>query len=150
MQILLAVLITSIFTIFQKSSAASNADDFLFNSNSHQNQCLNIDSVNFFQHLSALDAPLHKIRWAQKLWYKSKENPRLYAFCIAVLLGPFGAHRIYLGTRHMVPVAYVLTLGGGLGVVPAIDAILILTTKNLEPYQNNPRFFMWTSKEDED
>lgn len=148
MQILFALITSIIFSIFPKSSAANTAGDFLFKSN--QNQCLNIDSVSLFQYLYTFNAPLHKIKLAQKLWYKSKENPRLYAFCIAVLLGPFGAHRIYLGTRHMVPVAYVLTLGGGLGIVPAIDAVLILVTKNLEPYQNNPRFFMWTSKDNDD
>ncbi len=141
----LAIIFITLF-IPKKSSAEILADDFLLEKTSFQ--CSNIDSASFFQYLNNLNAPEYKIKWAQKIWYKSKENPRIYAFCIAVLLGPFGAHRIYLGTRHMVPVAYVLTLGGGLGFVPAIDAILILATKNLEPYQNNPRFFMWTSKDD--
>jgi TM2 domain-containing membrane protein YozV len=130
----------------QKSSATSKADDFLFHTTIIQ--CSNIDSLDFFQFLKESNVPSYKIKFIQKLWDKNKENPRVIAFCLAILLGPFGAHRIYLGTRHMVPVAYVLTLGGGLGVVPVIDAILILATKNLEPYQNNPRFFMWTSKED--
>jgi TM2 domain-containing membrane protein YozV len=147
MRIIFLVITISIIFISKKSSANNIADDFLLETRSFQ--CSNIDSAAFFQFLSESNAPLNKVKWAQKLWYKSKENPRIYAFCIAVLLGPFGAHRIYLGTRHMVPVAYVLTLGGGLGFVPAIDAVLILATKNLEPYQNNPRFFMWTSKDDE-
>jgi TM2 domain-containing membrane protein YozV len=148
MRIFFLVIILTLLFIPQKSSAEISADDFLLETNYFQ--CSNIDSASFFQFLNESNVPLHKVKWAQKLWYKSKENPRLYAFCIAILLGPFGAHRIYLGTRHMVPVAYVLTLGGGLGVIPAIDAILILATKNLEPYQNNPRFFMWTSKDDEE
>lgn len=148
MRIFLFVILLINLFICQKSSAENSADDFLFNKNFFQ--CSNIDSVTFFQYLNTTNVPQYKIKWAQKNWYKSKENPRVYAFCIAILLGPFGAHRIYLGTRHMVPVAYVLTLGGGLGIVPAIDAILILATKNLEPYQNNPRFFMWTSKDDEE
>jgi TM2 domain-containing membrane protein YozV len=147
MRIIFLVITISIIFISKKSSANNIADDFLLETRSFQYS--NIDSAAFFQFLSESNAPLNKVKWAQKLWYKSKENPRIYAFCIAVLLGPFGAHRIYLGTRHMVPVAYVLTLGGGLGFVPAIDAVLILATKNLEPYQNNPRFFMWTSKDDE-
>ncbi len=142
----LAIILVTLF-IPQKSSAILFADDFLLHTNTFQ--CSNIDSASFFQLLAQSNISSYKVKWAQKFWYKSKENPRIYAFCIAVLLGPFGAHRIYLGTRHMVPVAYVLTLGGGLGIVPAIDAVLILITKNLEPYQNNPRFFMWTSKDDE-
>ncbi|MFN4233628.1 MAG: NINE protein [Bacteroidia bacterium] len=148
MRFLIAILF-SIAILIQKSSAVVLADDFLFNTNSHQ--CLNTDSVSFFKYLIENNISDSKIKWAKAMWYKSYENPRLYAFCIAVLLGPFGAHRIYLGTNHMVPVAYTLTLGGGLGIIPVIDAILILATKNLEPYQNNPRFFMWTSKDiDED
>ena len=146
MRILFAILLIITLLISRKSSAIISADDFLLESSFYQ--CSNIDSATFFQYLNDHNVPASKIKWAQKIWFKSKENPRIYAFCIAVLLGPFGAHRIYLGTRHMVPVAYVLTLGGGLGFVPAIDAILILLTKNLEPYQNNPRFFMWTSKDD--
>lgn len=148
MRILFAILLIFTLLTYKKSSAEIIADDFLLESFFYQ--CSNIDSVTFFQYLIDNNVPASKIKWAQKIWFKSKENPRLYAFCIAVLLGPFGAHRIYLGTRHMVPVAYVLTLGGGLGFIPVIDAILILATKNLEPYQNNPRFFMWTSKDVEE
>lgn len=147
MRFLIAILF-SIAIFIQKSSAIVIADDFLFNDNTHQ--CLNTDSVSFFKYLSENNISDSKIKRAKAMWHKSYENPRLYAFCIAVLLGPFGAHRIYLGTNHMVPVAYTLTLGGGLGIIPVIDAILILATKNLEPYQNNPRFFMWTSKDIDD
>lgn len=148
MRILFATILIIALLIYKKSSAKTIADDFLYKSSF--NQCFNIDSATFFQYLKDNNVPASKIKWAQKIWFKSKENPRLYAFCIAVLLGPFGAHRIYLGTCHMVPVAYVLTLGGGIGVLPVIDSILIMVTKNLERYQNNPRFFMWTSKDDED
>jgi TM2 domain-containing membrane protein YozV len=126
----------------QKSSATIKADDFLFENKNIQ--CSNIDSLEFFQFLKELNVSSYKIKIVQKLWDKNKENPRVIAFCLAILLGPFGAHRIYLGTQHIVPIAYVLTLGGGFGIIPVIDAFLILLTKNLEPYQNNPRFFMWT------
>jgi TM2 domain-containing membrane protein YozV len=147
MQIFFLVITLISLFIPKKSSAETLADDFLLETTCFQ--CSNIDSAAFFQYLNTVNVPEYKIKWAQKIWFKTKENPRLVAFCIAILLGPFGAHRIYLGTEHMVPLAYVLTLGGGLGVVPVIDAILIVATKNLEPYQNNPRFFMWTSKDDD-
>jgi TM2 domain-containing membrane protein YozV len=76
----------------------------------------------------------------QKL--KVAENKRMTAFFLAVFLGHFGVHRLYLGTEPIVPVAYVLTFGGGI-ILPFIDAALILTTKNLEQYENNSRFFMF-------
>lgn len=71
------------------------------------------------------------------------ENKRLTAFAFAILLGPFGVHRLYLGTQPVVPIAYVLTLGGGLGIVPLIDAGIILFTKDLSKLENNTRFFLW-------
>ncbi len=74
---------------------------------------------------------------------KTKENKRITAFGLAVFLGHFGVHRLYLGTPPVIPISYVLTLGGGLGIIPAIDAIMILTTKDLEKFENNSKFFMW-------
>src|ERR1700740_3054167 len=35
--------------------------------------------------------------------------------------GILGLHRIYLGTKPYVPVIYILTLGGGLFILPIID-----------------------------
>lgn len=72
-----------------------------------------------------------------------QENKRLTAFALTLLLGPFGVHRLYLGTKPVVPVAYTLTLGGGLGIIPLIDAGMILFTKDLSKLENNPRFFLW-------
>lgn len=72
-----------------------------------------------------------------------QENKRLTAFALTILLGPFGVHRLYLGTKPVVPVAYTLTLGGGLGIIPLIDAGMILFTKDLSKLESNPRFFLW-------
>lgn len=79
-----------------------------------------------------------------KLQLKTQENKRLTAFCLAVFLGHFGVHRLYLGTKPIVPISYVLTMGGGLGVLPAIDAIVILLSNDLDKLGNNSKFFMWT------
>jgi TM2 domain-containing membrane protein YozV len=80
-------------------------------------------------------------------WNRFKEktngNKRITAISLAILLGPFGVHRLYLGTEPIIPVAYVLTLGGAMGIIPAIDAVLILVTKDLSKFENNSRFFMW-------
>lgn len=74
---------------------------------------------------------------------KTKENKRITAFVLSVFLGHFGVHRLYLGTSPIVPISYVLTLGGGIGVIPAIDAIMILITKDLGKFENNSKYFMW-------
>ena len=83
------------------------------------------------------------VRILSKLQLKTSENKKITAFFLAVFLGHFGVHRLYLGTEPIVPIAYVLTLGGGLGVLPAIDAIVILFSKDLKKFENNSRFFMW-------
>lgn len=68
---------------------------------------------------------------------------RLKAALLALFLGHFGVHRIYLGTSPNVPIVYSLTLGGGLGLLPLADFIFILTTKDLEAFSYNNKVFMW-------
>lgn len=71
------------------------------------------------------------------------KHERLKASLLSVFLGHFGVHRIYLGTKANVPVVYSLTLGGGLGILPLADFIAILTAKDLAPYRNSDKVFMW-------
>ncbi len=71
-----------------------------------------------------------------------KEPERLVAAGLAVLVGPFGAHRLYFGTKAKVPIIYGVTLGG-FGVLVLIDLGHILFTKDLTPYRNNDQVFMW-------
>src|SRR5690606_41456169 len=61
---------------------------------------------------------------------------RLKAALLALFLGHFGVHRIYLGTSPNVPIVYSLTLGGGLGLLPLADFIFILTSKDLEAFRS--------------
>ena len=68
---------------------------------------------------------------------------RLKAALLALFLGHFGVHRIYLGTSPNVPIVYSLTLGGGLGLLPLADFIFILTAKDLEAFAENDKVFMW-------
>lgn len=70
------------------------------------------------------------------------ENTRLISSSLAVLLGPFGAHRLYLGTNTRVAVVYGLTFGG-FGVLALLDLGHLLFTKDLAPYRNNDQVFMW-------
>jgi TM2 domain-containing membrane protein YozV len=86
--------------------------------------------------------------FAQKFRRRASDNRRIIAACLAFPLpvGFLGAHRIFLGTNPYVPVAYAGTLGGCLGAVPLIDFFTIVFSKNLEQYENNPRFFMWLKR----
>lgn len=70
------------------------------------------------------------------------ENTRLISSALAVFLGPFGAHRLYLGTTPKVAVIYGITFGG-FGLLALLDLGHLLFTKDLEPYRNNDKVFMW-------
>ncbi len=71
-----------------------------------------------------------------------KEPERWVAAGIALLVGPFGAHRLYFGTTAKVPIIYGITLGG-FGILVLIDIGHILATKDLSPYRHNDKVFMW-------
>lgn len=71
-----------------------------------------------------------------------QENHRAVAIGLAVLLGPFGAHRLYLGTTPKVAIAYGLTFGG-FGVVALIDLVHLIVVKDLDRFRNNDRILMW-------
>jgi TM2 domain-containing membrane protein YozV len=69
-------------------------------------------------------------------------------FVSALLAFPFpfgfvGAHRVMLGCKPWVPVVYVATFGGCFGILPLIDFCVIVFSKDLAPYENNPDIFMW-------
>tara|TARA_R110002050_G_scaffold149463_1_gene276011 strand:- start:40399 stop:40839 length:441 start_codon:yes stop_codon:yes gene_type:complete len=68
---------------------------------------------------------------------------KIIAVSLAVTLGVFGVHRLYLGTSTKVPIIYTLTLGGGFGVLVVSDIIAIIATPNLESYSPNSKVFMW-------
>ena len=61
--------------------------------------------------------------------------------------GFLGAHRIYLGTKPYIPLVYVGTLGGCAGLIPLIDFINLVCSKDISRFQNNPHIFMWIDNE---
>jgi hypothetical protein len=73
------------------------------------------------------------------------ENPRAVAIALDVTLGYFGVHRMYLGTDPKVPIFYTLSMGGG-GVLWLVDLGVLIAHKDIDPYINNPRMFMWAGK----
>jgi hypothetical protein len=62
---------------------------------------------------------------------------------LTLLTGPLGGHRLYLGTKPIVPVVYTLTLGGGVGVLPFIDLVVVCFSKDISRFENNDKIFMW-------
>jgi hypothetical protein len=75
----------------------------------------------------------------QKVRFKKRKG---VAALFAVALGPFGVHRMYLGTSEVVPLFYSLTLGG-LMILPIIDLCCILFTKDIDIYTDNDKVIMW-------
>lgn len=73
------------------------------------------------------------------------ENTRSVASGLALLLGPFGAHRLYLGTTPKVAIVYGTTFAG-FGTLVLLDLGHLLFTKDLEPFRNNDRVFMWNPR----
>lgn len=72
----------------------------------------------------------------------SRRDPRATAAVLAALLGPFGAHRLHLGTSPKVVVIYGATLGG-FGVLPLIDLGHLLFARDQERFRNNDKLLMW-------
>jgi len=97
-----------------------------------------------FQRNEVLDV-LAQVEWEAPPAVKVKENKRAVAAALAILLGPFGGHRLYLGTKSTVPIVYAATLGGGFFILPLIDLGFILFTKDLSRFQDQERVFMWRS-----
>ena len=75
---------------------------------------------------------------------KSSKPHKITAIIFALLTGPLGGHRIYLGTSTQVPLIYTATLGG-FGTLVVADIIAILVSKDLSEFQNNDKIFMWIS-----
>ena len=73
---------------------------------------------------------------------KTIRRKKAIAIGLALALGPFGVHRLYLGTDYKVPAIYSITLGG-FGVLALADIVAILTTQNIEQYLNNGQIVMW-------
>jgi len=72
----------------------------------------------------------------------SEKDPMIAAL-LAFFVGNLGIHRFYLGTETMTGVGYILTCGG-CGIVSLVDfVVLLIDSKDISKYINNPKFFMW-------
>ena len=72
-----------------------------------------------------------------------RKKNKAVAVTLAVTLGVFGVHRLYLGTSNKVPIIYTLTFGGGFGVLMVSDIVAILATKDINTFSPSEKVFMW-------
>lgn len=111
-----------------------------------------LQGVNLFSQNDGIQ-PLPKIslfrgdRTADHLRSTTDKHSKLVAAGLNISLGLFGVHRLYLGTSPQVPVIYTLSLGGG-GFLVLTDLGVILFTKDLEKFTDNPRVIMWGEQTD--
>lgn len=75
---------------------------------------------------------------------------KLVAIALAITLGAFGVHRLYLGTEPIVPIAYTLTLGGGFLILPLIDIFYIISAEDINQITNNNNVFIWNKDLEEE
>jgi len=72
------------------------------------------------------------------------QKDAVVAIVLDFFLGGLGIHRFYLGTEVLTGLGYILTCGGIFGIVPLVDfVVLIINSKDISAYTNNPKFFMW-------
>lgn len=90
-----------------------------------------------------IKASKFKVKMVHVIHKISKGNEKLEASLLAITLGAFGVHRLYLGTKPIVPVFYCLTLGGGFYLLTLIDVGVIVFSKDLEKFKNNDKIVMW-------
>ena len=57
--------------------------------------------------------------------------------------GMLGLHRIYLGANPIIPILYFVTFGGLLGIVPFIDMMVLILSKDTKPFYKNSKILMW-------
>ena len=79
---------------------------------------------------------------AEELTKKQIVGKKLTAIGLALTLGPLGMHRLYLGTDFRVPIFYSVTLGA-FGVLPVLDIVAIIITKDYHHLENNNKMIMW-------
>jgi TM2 domain-containing membrane protein YozV len=73
------------------------------------------------------------------------ENKKLVALILTATLGMLGVHRLYLGTKPWIPAIYLFTFGGCFFILPFIDFVVLLISKDISKFENNNKVFMWAN-----
>jgi TM2 domain-containing membrane protein YozV len=129
------------FLLIAHSLIASASESTISNNLPKDSTQLTNDSIKVETSLAASDSTILKKVSSNKSTRNKKIISALCAFPFP--LGFVGAHRVMLGTKPWVPVVYVATFGGCFGLLPLIDFCVIVFSKDIEQYENNPNIFMW-------
>ncbi len=135
--IVFILLIVSVLSVEKVSASAYSIDegaiDQLF-ATATETSMISVNSNDF----SAVSSDISSVLAVPR------EKDAIVAIVLDFFLGGFGIHRFYLGTEVLTGVGYILTCGGIFGIVPLVDFIvLIIDNKDISPYIDNPKFFMW-------
>jgi len=60
--------------------------------------------------------------------------------------GMLGLHRIYLGANPIIPILYFVTFGGLMGILPFIDMMVLILSKDTKPFFKNSKILMWNKE----
>ena len=75
----------------------------------------------------------------------SSANPWA-AFALCWVVGGFGVHRHYMGTKNTMWAIYTFTCGGIFGIVWFVDWVVLLIAaidEDISKYTGNTKFIMW-------
>lgn len=138
----IAVLAFAVLALVGFNATNVKANEYVINDLAVENL---FASVNETQVSLDLNAFTNTLIPQDKQMTMGSKNPWV-AFALAFIVGYFGVHRFYLGTKVLTGVGYFLTCGGIFGVVPFIDWIVLLVGAidgDVSKYEDNPKFFMW-------
>ncbi|MGB0887778.1 MAG: TM2 domain-containing protein [Vicingaceae bacterium] len=96
-----------------------------------------IDTYSLHQNINAISLTSEDSLTVKKVKFK-----RGKAILLTIFTGFLGGHRIYLGTHHRTPIIYSITFGG-VGIIPFIDLIHIIFTKDLSKFEHKTQIIMW-------
>jgi len=111
-----------------------------FNSSAQNDTIFN--NLNDYQLTIIENSDTNQISSSKKSPRKYRESKRFMAAFLCLTLGPFGMHRLYLGSTPQVAAAYSVTLGA-VGIVPVVDLLLITFSKDISKFKNNGKVIMW-------
>lgn len=130
MSLIIMMLVGFVFSSNATSLSNFKADTIFFSDSMSEQLVLHFDSNE-----------IQKIDFKKDTLLKKRFVSALFAFPFP--FGFMGAHRVMLGTKPWVPVVYVATFGGCFGLLPLIDFCVLVFSKDIEQYENNPNIFMW-------
>ncbi len=78
------------------------------------------------------------LAWIQK--NTADSNKQFIAILLTLILGGLGIHRLYLGSKPIIILLYLITLGGFLGIIPLIDLIRLILGQ-VDHYEGNSNLF---------